>query len=260
MSEDLILYTESEGVARLTINRPGKLNALSQDVLRALSVSLESVEASTDIRVVVLTGAGGKAFVAGADVAAMSKLSIDEIKDYVQLGQSVMVKIENLRVPVIAEVGGFALGGGLELALACDIIACSNRAKVGQPEVNLGILPGFGGTQRLIRRTGIGQARRLVYSGELITASEAKDIGIVDLLFEAEELSDGVSRLANTIASKAPLAVAASKRVFLESLDVGQTRGLELEVAAFLETFSSEDRKEGMEAFLEKREASFKGR
>lgn len=251
----------SEGaVSEIAINRPKALNALNAEVLSALCSVLEKLQAHTELRAIILTGVGEKAFVAGADIAAMSKLGPTAIAEYVELGQRTMRLLETARVPVIAAVNGFALGGGLELALACDLIVASSAAKLGQPEVNLGIIPGFGGTQRLLERCSVGTARRLVLTGEIINASEAQALGIVDKVVEPAELMTAARGWAELIASKAPLAVAEGKRVIRAANEQVLTAGLRGEVESFLSLFSSADRAEGMAAFLEKRPAQFKHR
>ena len=242
------------------INRPESLNALNPDVLQSLLREIQQVDRDPSIRVVVIRGSGDKAFVAGADIRSMANLGGPAIAEYVELGQRTLRAIEQCRVPVIAAVHGFALGGGLELALACDIIVCGESAKVGQPEVNLGIIPGFGGTQRLIQRCGIGRARRLCYTGELISAQEAYELGIIDKVVSDEAFNDSVQELVSQIVSKAPLAVQGTKRVMLRSQEQALLAGLQLEVEEFLRLFSSADREEGMTAFLEKRKATFTGR
>jgi len=244
-------------IAQLTIERRQALNALNHEVLTTLAGHLQALSKDAALRVVVICGAGEKAFVAGADIASMANLDARGIAEYVELGQRTMRAIELLRVPVIARVQGFALGGGLELALACDHIIASTSAKFGQPEVNLGVIPGFGGTQRLIHRCGIGAARRLVFGGEIIAAEEAYRLGLVDKLVDAAELDNAVRLFAENIASKAPLAVAGAKAVMREALDSQLLPGLKLEIAEFEELFGSADRREGMQAFIEKRAAKF---
>lgn len=207
-----------------------------------------------------MRGSGPKAFVAGADIRSMSQFGPRAIADYLELGQRTMRAIESLAVPVIAAVHGFALGGGLELALACDLIVCSASAKLGQPEVSLGIIPGFGGTQRLIHRCGVGQARRLCYSGELIAAEEARVIGLADRVFPDESFDAEVIAMAELIGSKAPLAVQGVKRVIHRSQETSLLSGLRHEVEEFLTLFSTADREEGMEAFIQKRKPNFTGR
>lgn len=259
MDYESVKISIKDQLAEITINRPQSLNALNAEVLQALSIETEKIRARNDVRVVTITGTGDKAFVAGADITTMTDLGPRAIADYVELGQRAMRGLELLDIPVIAAVNGFALGGGMELALACDIIFASSKAKFGQPEVNLGIIPGFGGTQRLVARCGVGTARRLVYSGELITAEEARTIGVVDKVCEPEKLLEEVRAYAATIAAKAPLAVRGAKRVLRQSQEGALNAGLRLEVEEFLRLFASADREEGMSAFLQKREAKFRG-
>jgi enoyl-CoA hydratase len=258
--ENCVLSSRSGAVYTVTINRPESLNALNPDVLQSLLNEFQAISRDNSIRVVVIRGSGPKAFVAGADIRAMSQLGPRAIADYIELGQRTTRAIEMCAVPVIAGVHGFALGGGLELALACDIIFCAESAKVGQPEVNLGIIPGFGGTQRLIHRCGVGQARRLCYSGELITAEEARVLGIADKVVPDAAFDEQLTQFAELIASKAPLAVQGAKRVINRSQDTVLLSGLRLEVEEFLRLFASADREEGMDAFMQKRKPSFTGR
>ena len=246
-------------VSRVTINRPKSLNALNPAVLAELKQIIATVAEDSEARVLTIWGAGEKAFVAGADISSMSEMSASEISDYVALGQEVMCAIEECKLPVIAAVDGFALGGGMELALACDLILASEGSRLGQPEVKLGILPGFGGTQRLLQRCGIGMTRRLIYTGEMIGAEEASRIGLVDKLFSSEEFESGVLALAETIAAQGPLAVSASKRAIASFSRESLHKGLQTEVAEFVALFQSKDRKEGMQAFLEKRPPVFTG-
>lgn len=258
--ENCILVTRGERVWTIAINRPESLNALNADVLQSLLNQFQEISRTSSVAAVVITGSGPKAFVAGADIRSMQGLGPRPIADYVELGQRTMRAIETCRVPVIAAVNGFALGGGLELALSCDLIVCAEGAKLGQPEVNLGIIPGFGGTQRLIQRCGIGQARRLCYTGDLISASEAFAIGLAEKVVPDAELIDHVMKVAETIASKAPLAIQSAKRVVNAAQDNTLLSGLRLEVEEFLRLFGTADREEGMTAFVEKRKASFTGR
>ncbi|MBX7138713.1 MAG: enoyl-CoA hydratase/isomerase family protein [Oligoflexia bacterium] len=258
MEEEVVKIAAQGAVTELVINRPQTLNALNADVLNSIILAFEKLAEDPSIRVVLITGAGEKAFVAGADIAGMADLGPRAIADYVELGQRCMRTIENFDSPVIAAVNGYALGGGLELALACDLIFASRKAKLGQPEVNLGIIPGFGGTQRLVQRCGIGTARRLCFSGELIDAEEGKSIGLVDKLCEPEMLLEDVRKYAALIASKAPLAVRKAKSLLRQAHAVQLLGGLRLEIEAFLELFASADREEGMRAFLQKREPKFK--
>jgi enoyl-CoA hydratase len=260
LEESSILVEQEGPLATITINRQESLNALNPDVLQGLIIELGRLASNPELRVVIITGRGPKAFVAGADIRSMSQLGPRPLADYVELGQRAMRMIETFPVPVLAAVNGFALGGGLELALACDIIVCGESAKVGQPEVNLGIIPGFGGTQRLIQRCGIGAARRLCYTGDLVGANEALALGIADKVFPDAQLMEEVVKMATTIASKAPLAVKGAKRVINQAHESLLLSGLRLEVEEFNRLFATADREEGMVAFLQKREAKFAGR
>ncbi len=256
---DLVLAQHDGHVTTLTLNRPDKMNALSPDLLGALEEALAAAAARNETRCIILTGAG-KAFVAGADIAAMTTMSEPESRAFGAQGHRVFRAIEELRCPVIAAVNGFALGGGLELALACDFAHASDKAKVGLPEVGLGVIPGFGGTQRLARRVGVGLARELVYTGGMIDAAEAHRIGLVNGVHAPDALMDRVRGVANTIASKGPLAVAAAKRVIRDGVDRTLPEGNALEVAAFAGLFGTADQREGMGAFVEKRPAKFTGK
>jgi enoyl-CoA hydratase len=264
VSADLVLLeverAERTGaIALLTLNRPEKLNALDAALLGALDARLDELEAAGDVRCAILTGAG-KAFVAGADIAAMASMSPLEARRFAAIGHGVGDRLEGLAFPVLAAVNGFALGGGCELALACDFILASDKAKLGQPEVNLAVIPGFGGTQRLARRVGIGRARELVYTGAMLTADKALAMGLVNEVFPGEALLDEAKKRARTIAEKGPLAVAAAKRVLLRGEGAPLAAACELEAQAFAALFGSDDQREGMKAFLEKRPASFTGK
>ena len=245
-------------VGTLTINRPDKLNALSHEVLTDLSAAIETLGGNDQVWAVLITGTG-KAFVAGADIAAMKSMSEAEGLEFGALGHGVFTAIENLRCPVIAAVNGFALGGGCELALACDFIYASSKAKFGQPEVNLGIIPGFGGTQRLPRRVGSAAARELIYTGKMINAQEALRLGLANAVFEPDELLAEAKKTATEIASKGPLAVASAKQLIRDGVDLPLPEANRREQAAFGDAFGTEDQSEGMAAFLEKRAPTFKG-
>lgn len=258
--ENTILVQRNGAVRTVTLNRPERLNALNPDLLQGLVIELGKIASDRDARVVVITGSGEKSFVAGADIHSMNQLGPRAMADYLELGQRAMRLIETMSQPVIAAVNGFAFGGGLELALACDIIACKESAKIGQPEVDLGIIPGFGGTQRLIHRCGVGSARRLCMTGERLSAADARALGVVDLVFPDGEFRSEVEKLAATIASKAPLAVQGVKRAINRACEGMLLAGLRHEVEEFLRLFGSADREEGMAAFLEKRPANFTGR
>jgi len=258
---ETLLVERQESLALVTVNRPDKLNALNRQVVSELTRLFDALSAEDGApRVAILTGAGEKAFVAGADIAEMSTMSPAEAKAFSDAGHALGARIETAPFPVIAAVNGFALGGGCELALACDFIVASERAKFGQPEVNLGLMPGFGGTQRLARRVGLGLARELVYSGDHIGADRAAAIGLVNEVVAPERLLERARELATKIASKAPLAIAASKRVMLRGFDADLATANELEATAFATLFGSADQREGTSAFLEKRKPKFQGR
>jgi len=259
MSSEQVTTERSGHVAVVTINRPEKLNALDESVLRALLVAFEALLAAGDVRAAILTGAG-KAFVAGADIAAMASFTPTEAKRFAHLGHRLGAFLEELPFPVIAAVNGFALGGGCELALACDFVFAADTAKLGQPEVSLAVMPGFGGTNRLARRVGIAKARELVYTGDLLGAEEALRIGLVNAVFPAAELLEKARACAEKIAAKGPLAVAAAKRVLLRGEAMELRSANELEVQAFAALFGTEDQRAGMAAFVEKKKAAFVGR
>ncbi len=260
MSEEQVVLLAHEGpVSTLTINRPSVLNALSVEVLVAIKRAVDEVRARPEVRCLIITGAGEKAFVAGADIASMREMGADEAKHFAQKGHAAFDAIAALPLPVIAAVNGFALGGGCELALACDFIYASERAKFGQPEVNLGIIPGFGGTQRLARRVSVGVARELIYTGNIVDAQEALRIGLVNKVVAADQLLAEAKKTALVIAQRGPVAVQYAKRVIGEGLDNVLSDGNELEIDAFAACFRTEDRKEGVGAFLEKRAPNFKG-
>jgi enoyl-CoA hydratase len=250
-------------VATVTIQRPDKLNSLNAAVMGELSRVFQDLaqpgDPAEEVRAAVLTGAG-KAFVAGADIAEMATMTPVEAKRFADAGHRLCAHIETAPFPVIAAVNGFALGGGCELALACDFIYAAEGAKLGQPEVTLGVIPGFGGTQRLLRRLGAARARELVYTGDMITVEQALAMGLVNAVFPATELLLRARDTALKIASRGPLAVAAAKRVILRGEGVDLTAANELEAQTFAALFGSEDQKAGMKAFLEKSKASFSGK
>ncbi|MBK6460237.1 MAG: enoyl-CoA hydratase/isomerase family protein [Myxococcales bacterium] len=259
MSE-LVLRERDAGTVLVTLNRPEKLNALNLALVRALSDTITELDADPTVRVVILTGAGEKAFVAGADIEAMSTMTPAAAKAFADLGHATGERMERAHFPVIGAINGFALGGGCELALACDFLYASDRAKFGQPEVNLAVIPGFGGTQRLPRRVGIGRARELCFTGDMLGAAEALRIGLVNAVVPGAELRSKVLEVAKKIEQKGPLAIAQCKRVLLRGQDIPLPVANELEAQAFATLFGSEDQREGMAAFLEKRAASFTGR
>lgn len=257
------LQVSAEGaIALVTINREAARNALSSTVLSELTTCVGELEVSEDVRVVILTGAGDKAFVAGADIAEMAEMSSITAAAFSEMGGAVGESIETSSKPWIAMVGGFALGGGCELAMACDFIYASDRAKFGQPEVSLGVVPGFGGTQRLLRRVGVAKAKELCMTGDIIDAAEALRIGLCDKVVAHAELRDATYAVANKIAKNGPLAVAEVKRLIHRGQSASLEHGLALEQQSFGLLFSTADQREGMAAFLSKprREPGFKGR
>ncbi len=255
-----LLLEVKEGIAIVTINRESKLNALNTETILELTCLFEGLYSRDDLRAAILTGAGSKAFVAGADISEMAGMTVLEAKEFANRGHRLMNTIENAPFPVIAAVNGFALGGGTEIALSCDFIYASDKAKFGLPEVGLGVFPGFGGTQRLTKRIGTAKAKEMILSGEMIDACTALDLGIVNKVCEADKLMEDVLNIAKKIASKAPLAIKLAKELVEIAASTDIKRGLKTEADYFALCFATEDQKEGMKAFLEKRKAEFKGR
>lgn len=254
-----LLIEIAEGVATLSVNRPKALNALNSEVLDELESALEALEAAPEVKVVVLTGAGEKAFVAGADIAQMERMSAMEALDFSRKGQQVVSRIGQMSKPVVAAVNGFALGGGLELALACDFLYASEQARFGLPEVTLGIMPGFGGTQKLARLIGRARANELIFTGKMLKAQEALQWGIANAVFPAEQLLQKTQESARQIAANGLLGVAHAKDAVRCGLDMAEADGLRYESALFGALFASADQREGMGAFLQKRKAQFSG-
>ena len=250
----------TDGVALVTINSPRTMNALNSEVLAELYDAFTELDADSSVRAIVLTGAGEKAFVAGADIKEMSAMSSLEGHRFGKAGQRVMLLLEKITKPVIAAVNGYALGGGLELALGCDFIYASENARFAFPEVTLGIIPGFGGTQNLPRLIGRGRASELIFTGKMITAAKACEWGIVNEIFEAGELLVKAMESARAIASVGSLAVCYSKDAIVNGLNMSKEDGFRYEASLFGVLFSSEDQKEGMSAFAQKRKAEFKGK
>jgi enoyl-CoA hydratase len=255
-----LLIETADGVATLTVNRPQSLNALNSQVLGELECALYELNLDTVVKAVVLTGAGEKAFVAGADIKEMAEMSSFEGHAFAQQGQRVMLLMERMRKPVIAAVNGYALGGGLELALACDFIYASQKAKVGFPEVTLGIMPGFGGTQNLARLIGPNRANEMIFTGKMLDAEKARAWGIVNEVFAPEELLAKTLETARAIAQVGTLGVGYAKDAIANGLNMGKEDGFRYEAALFGVLFATEDQREGMTAFVEKRQAAFKGK
>ncbi len=260
MAYENILLEAADRIATITINRPKSLNALNPATMRELRDAFGSIAAREDIGVVLLTGAGDKAFVAGADIAEMSRFNALQALDFSLDGHAVLELIERLPQPVIGVVNGYALGGGCELAMACDILVAADTARLGQPEVNLGIIPGYGGTQRLARLVGRNLAKELVLTGDMITAQRAWEIGLVNRVVPAADLMKTAREIAAKILAKGPVAVRTAKLAMNRGLDLDLSNANALEASLFATCFSSEDRAEGMKAFLEKRKASFRGK
>lgn len=259
MNFNSLLLEIADGVAVVTINRPAALNALNREVLDELAAVFAELKKNSDVACVVLTGSGSKAFVAGADITEMQALDAVSAEHFAKLGHTILNTIENFPKPVIAAVNGFALGGGCELAMACDIRIAAENARFGQPEVNLGVIPGFGGTLRLARLVGKGRAKELIFTGDMIDAQEAYRIGLANKVATAEELLAKARKMATKIASKGPVAVRLAKESVDNGLEMDLDRAGRFEAGLFGLCFATADQKEGMQAFLEKRPAKFTG-
>ncbi|MCP2596460.1 enoyl-CoA hydratase-related protein, partial [Candidatus Aminicenantes bacterium AC-335-G13] len=253
-------FKQEEGIGFVTINRPDKLNALNIETIKELEELFTHLKENQEIKVVIITGAGEKAFVAGADIEELSKLNMVEGKEYSLRGQRVFSLIENLGKPVIAGVNGYALGGGTELTLACHIRIASEKAMFGQPEVKLGLIPGYGGTQRLARLVGKGKALELILTGDMITAQQALEIGLVNKVVPPEELLSACKDIAKKIINNSPIAVKYALEAVNNGLDKSLEEGLDIEAELFGMVCGTEDSKEGTKAFLEKRKPVFKGK
>jgi enoyl-CoA hydratase len=255
-----ILYEKSEGIATITINRPEKLNALNQETIQEISSTLDDAEKDENIRVVVITGAGDRAFSAGADINEMKGKTPIDLRRSCQRTKEMMNKVEDLEKPVIAAINGYALGGGLELAMACDLRIASEKARLGQPEINIGLIPGWGGTQRLPRFVGKAIAKEMIFTGKMIDAKTAERLGLVNAVVPADQLKAAVKKLAEELSSKPPIAVKLAKQLINNSIETNLRIGMMHESEAFGILSSTEDVKEGIAAFLEKRKPKFKGK
>ena len=260
MSDPLVLVANADGIRRITVNRPDKLNALNAATLDALQAAFDAAATDDAVRVVVLTGAGPKAFVAGADIAEMADLRPTEGRDFSLRGQRLMRSIETLPKPVVAMVNGFALGGGLELAMGCHLRIAADTAKVGQPEIGLGLIPGFGGSQRLLRLAGRAATLELCLLGAPVTAERALQLGIVNRVVPAAELEAETLKVATQLAASAPLALRATLDVVNIGGECGSEEGLQYETAQFGLMFATDDMREGTRAFMERRKPTFTGR
>lgn len=248
----LVTTSKSDGICTVKINRPDKLNAMNMDVAKELVNIFENLGKDDTVKVIILTGEGDKAFSAGADIEYMSKISPDESEEYAKLGQLVTATVENVNQPTIAAVNGFALGGGCELAMSCDIRIAADTAKMGQPEVTIGIPPGWGGTQRLMRIVGIAKAKEMVYTGKMIKAEEAREIGLVNQVVELSTLMDETMKMAKTIAGNSAIAVRMSKAAINKGRNADLDTGLGIELLAWRNCFTHPDREERMTAFVNK--------
>ena len=260
MSDPLVLIADADGIRRITVNRPAKLNALNAATLDAMPAAFDAAATDDAVRVVVLTGAGPKAFVAGADIAEMADLRPTEGRDFSLRGQRLMRSIETLPKPVVAMVNGFALGGGLELAMGCHLRIAADTAKVGQPEIGLGLIPGFGGSQRLLRLAGRAATLELCLLGAPVTAERALQLGIVNRVVPAAELEAETLKVATQLAASAPLALRATLDVVNIGGECGIEEGLQYETAQFGLMFATDDMREGTRAFMERRKPTFTGR
>jgi len=248
----LVTTSKSEGICTVKINRPDKLNAMNMDVAKELIKTFETLGKDDNIKVIILTGEGEKAFSAGADIEYMSKISPDESVEYAKLGQLVTSTVELVKQPTIAAVNGFALGGGCELAMSCDIRLAADTAKLGQPEVTIGIPPGWGGTQRLMRIVGIAKAKELVYTGRMVKAEEAKEIGLVNHVYPLASLQEEALKMAQAIAKNSSMGVQMSKTAINKGRNADLDTGLAIELLAWRNCFTHPDREERMTAFLNK--------
>jgi len=260
MEYKYILYDKSDGIATITLNRPEALNAFSKEVVDEVLQALEDAKNDENVRVVVLTGAGEKAFSTGADIKAMKEMNALKARELSLMGEKICCTLENLEKPVIAAINGYALGGGLETAMACDIRIASENARMGQTEINIGFIPGWGGTQRLTRLIGKTKAKELVFTGKMIDAKTAEQLGIVNLVAPADKFRETVRQFATELASKAPVAVKVAKAVINKGSELSLDAALALEREGFSTVGSTEDLQEGVSAFIEKRKPTFKGK
>ncbi|MCK4347090.1 MAG: enoyl-CoA hydratase/isomerase family protein [Thermoplasmatales archaeon] len=254
-----IIVEKKEGIGTIKINRPKVLNALNKETIQEISKAVGELDQDEKIKVAILTGEG-KAFIAGADISQMKDMTTLEAKEFAELGHNTLLKIENSRLPFIAAINGYALGGGCETLMACDICIASKSAKLGQPEINLGIHPGFGGTQRLPRLVGRMKAKELLLTGKNIDADEACRIGLINMVVEDDKLMETTEKLAGKIAGKSPIQTHFIKSLVNKGTDIDLHSACSLEISYFSSSFSTEDQKEGMSAFLEKRKPTFKGK
>jgi enoyl-CoA hydratase len=255
-----IIYEKSDGIATITLNRPEALNAFNKEVIEEILKALEDIKADENTRVAILTGAGEKAFSAGADIKAMKGMNALKARELSLMGEKLCNALENLEKPVIAAINGYALGGGLEVAMACDIRIASENARMGQTEINIGLIPGWGGTQRLPRLIGKTKAKELIFTGKIIDAKTAEQLGIVNMVVPADKLKEAVQQFAAELASKAPVALKVAKALINKGSEISLDAAIALEREGFGVVASTEDLQEGVSAFIEKRKPTFKGK
>ncbi|NWF86886.1 enoyl-CoA hydratase/isomerase family protein [Candidatus Bathyarchaeota archaeon] len=255
-----IIYEKAEGIATITLNRPEALNAFNKELITEVLQAIEDIKTDEAIRVVVLTGAGEKAFSAGADIKAMKGMTALKARELSLMGEKLCLAFENLEKPVIAAINGYALGGGLEAAMSCDLRIASENARMGQTEINIGLIPGWGGTQRLTRLIGATKAKELIYTGKLIDAKTAEQLGIVNMAVPADKFKETVRQLALDLAQKAPVAIKVAKALINKGSEISLDAALALEREGFGVVASTEDLQEGVSAFTEKRKPTFKGK
>jgi len=255
-----IVYEKAEALATITLNRPEALNAFSKEVIDEVLEAVEDAKNDQGVRVVILTGAGEKAFSAGADIKAMKGMNSLKARELSLMGEKLCCTLENMEKPVIAAMNGYALGGGLEVAMSCDLRIASETVRMGQTEINIGLIPGWGGTQRLTRLVGIAKAKEMVFTGKMIDAKTAEQLGIVNMVVSAEKFRETVREFALELASKAPVAIRIAKALINKGAEIGLDAALALEREGFGVVASTEDLQEGVSAFSEKRKAVFKGK
>jgi len=260
MTYKLIIYEKSEGIATITLNRPEALNAFSKESVEEVLQALEDAKNDEKTRVIVVTGAGEKAFSAGADIKAMAGMNALKARELSLMGEKLCLAFENFEKPVIAALNGYALGGGLEVAMSCDLRIASENARVGQTEVNIGLIPGWGGTQRLTRLVGATKAKELVFTGRIIDAKMAEQLGILNMVVPADKFKETVRQFALDLAAKPPVAIKVAKALINKGADIGLDSALALEREGFGVVASTEDLQEGVKAFTEKRKPLFKGK
>ena len=260
MDFKFIVYEKSEGIATITLNRPEALNAFSKEVVSEVLQALEDIRSDESVRVVILTGAGEKAFSAGADIKAMIGMNASKARELSLMGEKLCLALENLEKPVIAALNGYALGGGLEVAMSCDLRIASENSRMGQTEINIGLIPGWGGTQRLTRLVGRTKAKEMVFTGKMIDARTAEQLGIVNMVVPADKFREAVRQFALELALKAPVAIKVAKALIDKGAEIGLDSALALEREGFGVVASTEDLQEGVNAFTEKRKPVFKGK